>query len=94
MCPVLVTSQLILSTRLPTSEGWTAELTVGLWLMFPNPINPLLIFLREDDVIDQPDSTKIGYNHSSLEESKKNKDNSNVAKQVDDIFADEDDLPG
>ena len=33
MCPVLVPSELLLSTHLPTSEGWTAELTVGLWLV-------------------------------------------------------------
>ena len=31
VCPVLVPSELLLSTHLPTSEGWTAELTVGLW---------------------------------------------------------------
>ena len=31
VCPVLVSSELLLSTHLPTSEGWTAELTVGLW---------------------------------------------------------------
>ena len=31
VCPVLVPSELPLSTHLPTSEGWTAELTVGLW---------------------------------------------------------------
>ena len=30
MCRVLVPSELLLSTHLPTSEGWTAELTVGL----------------------------------------------------------------
>ena len=35
VCLVLVHSELILSTHLPTSEGWTAELTVGLWLMVP-----------------------------------------------------------
>ena len=29
--PVYVSSELLLSTHLPTSEGWTAELTVGLW---------------------------------------------------------------
>ena len=33
MCPVLVPSELLLSTHLPTSEGWTAELTVGLCLV-------------------------------------------------------------
>ena len=33
VCPVLVPSELLLSTHLPTSEGWTAELTVGLWLV-------------------------------------------------------------
>ena len=32
MCPVLVPSELLLGTHLPTSEGWTAELTVGLRL--------------------------------------------------------------
>ena len=31
--PVVVASELLLSTDLPTSEGWTAELTVGLWLV-------------------------------------------------------------
>ena len=31
VCPVLVPSEFLLSTHLPTSEGWTAELTVGLW---------------------------------------------------------------
>ena len=34
-CPVLVLSELSLSTHLPTSEGWTAELTVGLWVVVP-----------------------------------------------------------
>ena len=34
-CPVLVPSELLLSTRLPTSEGWAAELTVCLWLVIP-----------------------------------------------------------
>ena len=34
-CPVLVPSELLLSTHLPTSEGWTAGLTVGLWLVVP-----------------------------------------------------------
>ena len=34
-CPVFVSSELLLSTHLPTSEGWTAELTVGLWLVAP-----------------------------------------------------------
>ena len=29
--PVLVPSELLLSAHLPTSEGWAAELTVGLW---------------------------------------------------------------
>ena len=33
MCPVLVPSELLLSTHLPTSEGWTAELAVGFWLV-------------------------------------------------------------
>ena len=32
-CPVLVPSELLLSTHLPTSEGWTAELTVDCWLV-------------------------------------------------------------
>ena len=32
MRPVPVFSELLLSTHLLTSEGWTAELTVGLWL--------------------------------------------------------------
>ena len=35
VCPVLVPSELLLSTRLPTSEGWTAELTVGMRLVVP-----------------------------------------------------------
>ena len=35
VCPVLVPSELLLSTHLPTSEGWTAELAVGLWLVVP-----------------------------------------------------------
>ena len=35
VCPVLVPSELLLSIHLPTSEGWTAELTVGLWLVVP-----------------------------------------------------------
>ena len=35
VCPVLVPSELLLSTHLPTSAGWTAELTVGLWLVVP-----------------------------------------------------------
>ena len=33
--PVLVSSWLLLSTHLPTSEGWTAEVTVGLGLIVP-----------------------------------------------------------
>ena len=32
VCPVLMPSELLLSTHLPTSEGQTAELTVC-WLM-------------------------------------------------------------
>ena len=35
VCSMLVPSELLLSTHLPTSEGWTAELTVGLWLVVP-----------------------------------------------------------
>ena len=35
VCPVLVPSELLLSTHLPTSDGWTVELTVGLWLKVP-----------------------------------------------------------
>ena len=35
VCPVLISSELLLSTHLPTSEGWTAELIVGLWLVAP-----------------------------------------------------------
>ena len=30
-----VSSELLLSAHLPTSEGWTAELTVCLWLVVP-----------------------------------------------------------
>ena len=33
VCLVLVPSELLLSTHLPTSEGWTAELAAGLWLV-------------------------------------------------------------
>ena len=32
---MLMTSELLLSTHLPTSEGWTAELVFGLWLVVP-----------------------------------------------------------
>ena len=35
MCLVLVPSESLQSTHLPTSEGWTAELTVGLCLVAP-----------------------------------------------------------
>ena len=35
VCPVLAPSESLLSTHLPTLEGWTAELTVGLWLVVP-----------------------------------------------------------
>ena len=35
VCPVLVPSELFLSTHSPTSEGWTGELAVGLWLVVP-----------------------------------------------------------
>ena len=35
VCPVLVPSELLLSTHLPTSEGWTAELTVGMGFVVP-----------------------------------------------------------
>ena len=35
VCPVLVPSELLGSTHLPTTEGWTAELTVGFWLVAP-----------------------------------------------------------
>ena len=35
VCPVLVPSELLLSTHIPTSEGWTAELAVDLWLVVP-----------------------------------------------------------
>ena len=31
VCPVFVSSELLLSTHLPTLEGWAAELTVCLW---------------------------------------------------------------
>ena len=34
-CPVLLPSELLLRTHLPTSEGCTAELAVGLWLVVP-----------------------------------------------------------
>ena len=37
---LLVPSELPLSTHLPTSEGWTAELNVGLWLMVPMGFEP------------------------------------------------------
>ena len=33
VCPVLVASELLLSTYLPTSERWTFELAIGLWLV-------------------------------------------------------------
>ena len=33
VCPVFVSSELLLSAHLPTSEGWTAEFTVGLWFV-------------------------------------------------------------
>ena len=35
VCPGLVASELLLSTHSPTSEGWTAEWTVGFWLVVP-----------------------------------------------------------
>ena len=35
VCPVLVPLELLLSTHLSTSEIWTAEFDVGLWLMIP-----------------------------------------------------------
>ena len=35
VCPVLVSSELLLSTHLPVSEGWTAGLGVGSGLWFP-----------------------------------------------------------
>ena len=35
MCPVLVPSELLLSTHLPISEGWAAEFIVGLWFVIP-----------------------------------------------------------
>ena len=35
VCPVLVPSELLLSNHLLTSEGWTAELNAGLWLVVP-----------------------------------------------------------
>ena len=35
VCPVLLSSELLLSTHLLTSEGCIAELTVGLSLMVP-----------------------------------------------------------
>ena len=33
VCPVLAPSELLLRTHLQTSEGWTVELNVGLWLV-------------------------------------------------------------
>ena len=33
--PVSVPSELLLTTHLSTSEGWTAELNVGLWIVVP-----------------------------------------------------------
>ena len=35
VCPVLVPSELLLSTHLRTFDGWTVELTVGLSLVVP-----------------------------------------------------------
>ena len=35
VCPVLVPLELLRSIHLPTSEGWTAELAVSLWLVVP-----------------------------------------------------------
>ena len=35
MCPVLVPSEIPSSIHLPTSEGWAAELTVGVRLVAP-----------------------------------------------------------
>ena len=35
VCPVLVPSELLLSTHLPTSEGWSAGFAVGLWSVVP-----------------------------------------------------------
>ena len=35
VCPVHLPLESLLSTHLATSEGWTAELTVGLWLVVP-----------------------------------------------------------
>ena len=35
VCPVILPSELLLSTHLPTSERWTAELTVGLYVVVP-----------------------------------------------------------
>ena len=35
VCPVVVASELLLSIHLPTLEGWTSGLTVGLWLVVP-----------------------------------------------------------
>ena len=35
VCHVLVFAELLLSPHSPTSEGWTTELTVGLWLVVP-----------------------------------------------------------
>ena len=35
LCPVFVPSEFFLSTHLPTLEGWTAELTAGIWLVVP-----------------------------------------------------------
>ena len=32
---LLVPSEFLLSNRLPTLEGWTAEVAVGLWLVIP-----------------------------------------------------------
>ena len=39
MCPVLVSSELLLSTHLPTSEGWIAELTSKQALMVPQDMD-------------------------------------------------------
>ena len=42
----LCLSEFLLSTHLPTSEGWTAELTVGLWLVVPTTgFEPMRVYL-------------------------------------------------
>ena len=59
--PVLVPLELLLSTHFPTSEGWTAELTIGLWFVVPTTgFEPTRVDLTRFETLWLNHSAKFG----------------------------------